>query len=77
MERSLFTEELQREDVIVNTLYFNSSRELNLKDFTLRQTKERSKDADVSTATLYKTAKAFIGFIQKVGIKKGNSSYEN
>lgn len=77
MERSLFTEELQREDVMVNTLYFNSSRELNLKDFTLRQTKERSKDADVSTATLYKTAKAFIGFIQKVGIKKGNSSYEN
>ena len=76
-KEELFENELTKEGMTVDKIYFTRSRELNLKDFTSKQTKDRVDHSEISTKELYKTAKVFVGFIQKVSMKKGNNSYEN
>lgn len=75
--KALFENEITETGMKVDKIYFTRSRELNLKDFTLKQTKDRVNHSEISTKELYKTAKVFVGFIQKVSMKKGNNSYEN
>lgn len=76
-EKDRFVKELAKENIMTDQLYFARSEVLNLKEFTLKQTKDRSSETEVSTDMLYKTAKHFIGFVQEIGIRKGNDHYEN
>ena len=49
--------------------------ELNLEEISLRESQGR-KQIDGSKE-LYRAARAFIGFVQEMGIKKGSEGYEN
>ncbi len=68
---------LLEEKVPAGEIYFATSQTLSLTEFSLKQSHERQKGADINTGTLYKAAKAFIGYVQEASIKKGNTAYEN
>ena len=68
---------LSEEGILTGEIYFASSQTLNLTEFSLKQSYDRQKGADINTGTLYKAAKAFIGYVQEASIKKGNMAYEN
>lgn len=68
---------LSKEQIPTGEIYFATSQTLNLTEFSLKQSYERQKGADINTGTLYKTAKAFIGYVQETAIKKGNTAYED
>lgn len=75
--KELLTGRLSKEDILAGEIYFATSQTLNLTDFSLKQSHDRQKGADINTGTLYKTAKAFIGYVQETSVKKGNTAYED
>lgn len=76
-EKELFTDELLREGIEVDHLYFAQSEVLNLKEFMIKQKRQQGQESGVSTETLYRSAKAFIEFVQNVSIREGRNRYEN
>ncbi|MDO4302977.1 MAG: DUF6240 domain-containing protein [Bacillota bacterium] len=66
---------LSDERIGFNEIYFAVSQTLNLEEFSLKQSQGRQQGTD--TATLYKSARAFIGYVQEIGMKKGNTEYED
>ena len=56
-------------------IYFATGENLNLEEISLKETKERTNGE--SGRELYKASRAFIGFVQEMGIKKGSEAYEN
>ena len=69
------TDRLTKEEIRTGEIYFAAGESLNPEEISLRESKDR-KQADGSKE-LYKTAKAFIGFVQEIGRKKGSEGYEN
>lgn len=64
-----------KEEITSGEIYFATGTELNLEEISLRESQGR-KQADASKE-LYRAARAFIGFVQEMGIKKGSEGYEN
>ena len=69
------TARLAKEEIRTDEIYFAVRDSLNPEEISLRESKGR-KQADGSKE-LYRTAKAFIGFVQETGVKKGSEGYEN
>ena len=74
-EKLLWEEKLQKEEIRPGEIYFAAGENLELVDFSLRQSADRQQGQDAGI--LYRAARAFIGYIQETGIKKGNEEYEN
>jgi len=73
--RKVLESRLSDERIGFNEIYFAVSQTLNLEEFSLKQSQGRQQGTD--TATLYKSARAFIGYVQEIGMKKGNTEYED
>lgn len=73
--KELLENKLSEENIPVGEIYFAESKTLNLMEFSLKQSHGRQEGADAGT--LYKSARAFIGYVQETAIKKGNITYEN
>lgn len=74
-EKELLESKLSEENIPAGEIYFAESRTLNLTEFSLKQSQDRREGGDAGV--LYKSARAFIGYIQETAIKKGNMSNEN
>ena len=70
-----FTTRLKKEEIETGNVYFITGEKLDLEEFSLKQTKGRKSTGDAQL--LYRTARAFIGFTQEIGSRKGNGDYEN
>lgn len=68
--KELFEERLSREQVEAGEIYFAVGENLDLVDFTLKETENRQSGND--SQMLYRTAKAFIGYVQEIEMEKGN-----
>ncbi len=66
---------LDEEELQTGEIYFATGESLNLEEISLKETKERTNGE--SGKELYKASRAFIGFVQEMGIKKGSEAYEN
>lgn len=73
--KELFEDKLEGEQISFGEIYFLKSEKLDLAEFSLKETHNRQ--SGDSSKTLYRAAKAFIGFVQEIGIQKGNTIYEN
>lgn len=73
--RELLEEKLKEEQIPVGEIYFATGKKLNLEEFSLKESSGRQ--ALGNSGTLYRAARAFIGYIQETGLKKGNTAYEN
>lgn len=73
--KELLENKLSEENIPAGEIYFAESKTLNLMEFSLKQSHGRQEGADAGT--LYKSARAFIGYVQETAIKKGNMTYEN
>lgn len=71
----VLTKAMAGEGVRAEKIYFATTESLDMEDISLKASKER-KSAEGSKE-LYHAAKAFIGFVQKMGIRKGSGEYEN
>ncbi len=71
----LLENKLKEEQIQPGQIYFAKSDKLDLAEYSLKETKDRHTGA--GTQTLYRAARAFIGFVQETGIKKGSAAYEN
>jgi len=74
-EREVLEEKLAQEGIEVGEIYFAASPGLDLEEFTLKQSRGREQGTD--TAVLYRSARAFIGYVQETGMKKGSIEYED
>ena len=74
-EKDLLEEQLQKEEIPVGDIYFATGESLDLVTFSVKQSADRQPGQEAGD--LYKAARAFIGYIQQMGIKKGNMEYEN
>ena len=68
--RGLFEEKLYKEQIGTGEVYFAVGENLDLVDFTLKETEDRQPGND--SQMLYRAAKAFIGYIQEIEMEKGN-----
>lgn len=68
--KGLFEEKLSGEQIGTGEIYFAVGENLDLADFTLKETGNRRSGND--SQMLYRTAKAFIGYIQEIEMEKGN-----
>lgn len=66
---------LSEENIGFGEIYFAANQTLNLEEFSLKQSQGRVQGTD--TVTLYRSARAFIGYVQEIGMKKGSTEYEN
>ena len=73
--RAGFEKRLEREEIAVEQLHFTTGEGLDLKEFSIKESKDRIPGE--STKKLYRTARAFIGYIQEISLQKGNTAYEN
>lgn len=73
--KELLENKLSEENIPAGEIYFAESKTLNLMEFSLKQSHGRQEGADAGM--LYKSARAFIGYVQETAIKKGNMTYEN
>ncbi|MCM1127221.1 MAG: DUF6240 domain-containing protein [Lachnospiraceae bacterium] len=73
--KELLESKLSEENIPAGEIYFAESRTLNLTEFSLKQSHGRQEGGDAGM--LYKSARAFIGYVQETAIKKGNMSNEN
>lgn len=73
--RQSFEARMEREHIAIEEIYFATGDNLNLAEFTSRETKDRQ--AGSGTQELYLTAKSFIGYVQETVAQKGNTEYEN
>lgn len=73
--KELLENKLSEKNIPAGEIYFAESKTLNLTEFSLKQSHGRQEGADAGV--LYKSARAFIGYVQETAIKKGNMTYEN
>lgn len=73
--QELLKARFKRERIQDKEIYFAVGGNLDLAEFSLKET-DRRQTGDDSKA-LYRAAKAFIGYVQETGRKKGNMNYEN
>lgn len=73
--KELFESRLREEQINPGEIYFARGEKLDLTEFSLKETHNRQ--SGDSSKTLYRAARAFIGFVQEIGIQKGNTAYEN
>ena len=73
--KELLEKKLSEENIPAGEIYFAESKTLNLTEFSLKQSHGRQEGADAGV--LYRSARAFIGYVQETAIKKGNMTYEN
>ncbi len=59
----------------VGDIYFATSDDLDLAEFSAKTSKNRQDGTGAKV--LYQVAKAFIGYVQETGMKKGTIAYEN
>ena len=59
----------------VGDIYFATSDDLDLAEFSSKTAKNRQEGTGAKV--LYQVAKAFIGYVQETGMKKGTIAYEN
>lgn len=71
----VLTDAMAREGIRAEKIYFATAESLDTEDISLKASKERK--AAEGSKELYRAAKAFIGFVQKMGIKKGSREYED
>ncbi len=63
--QELLEEKLADEEIQTDGIYFAVGENLDLKNFSLKESKERQEGND--SPMLYRAARAFIGYVQKVG----------
>ncbi len=73
--KELLENMLLEENVPTKNMYFAANETLNLAEFSTKQSQGRQEGADAGV--LYKSAKAFIGYVQETAIKKGSIANEN
>lgn len=73
--QELFAELLFQEDLQAGDIRFLTGEGLNPEEFALRTA--RGREEGKTPDTLYKAAKAYIGYIQEISKQKGSSAYEN
>lgn len=73
--KPLLETQLQKEEIPVGDIYFVTGENLDLTAFSVKQSADRQQGQEAGV--LYKAARAFIGYIQQIEIKKGNMEYEN
>lgn len=73
--KELLEGRLSEENVPAGKIYFAANETLNLTEFSLKQSQGRQEGSDAGI--LYKSAKAFIGYVQETAIKKGSIANEN
>ena len=74
-EKALLESKLQDEEINAGEIYFATGENLDLTEFSLKQSTGRSQGHNAKA--LYRAARAFIGYIQETGIKKGSIENEN
>lgn len=65
----------KQEKIQAGEIYFAVGENLDMTEFSLKESHNRKSGDD--SQMLYKAAKAFIGYVQEIGMKKGNTAYEN
>lgn len=73
--KGILEEKLKQENIQPGEIYFAEGEKLDLKEFSLKESNDRQ--TGNNARALYRAAKAFIGYVQETGIKKGNIAYEN
>ncbi len=73
--QGLLKEKFKKEQIAGKEIYFAVGESLDLAEFSLKETDHRQAGDD--SKTLYRAAKAFIGYVQETGRQKGNINYEN
>lgn len=73
--KELFEQKLEEEQIHPGEIYFAKGEKLDLTEFSLKESHDRQ--TGDNSRVLYRAARAFIGFVQETGIKKGNTAYEN
>ena len=73
--KDILERKLKGEKIQVGEIYFAVGENLDMTEFSLKETQNRKTGND--SQMLYKAAKAFIGYVQEIGMKKGNTAYEN
>lgn len=68
--KELFKEYLAKEEIQAGDIRFITGERLNLEEFKARESKDRI--SGQTPDTLYKAAKAYIGFIQEISRQKGS-----
>ena len=66
---------ISEEKILAGEIYFAVGENLDMTEFSLKESHNRKSGND--SQMLYKAAKAFIGYVQEIGLKKGNTAYEN
>lgn len=74
-EKELLEEKLEKEGISTGEIYFAQGENLELTEFSLKQSAGRKEGQDAKV--LYRAAKAFISYIQKTATKKGSIENEN
>lgn len=73
--KEILEDKLRQENIRPGEIYFAEGEKLDLKEFSLKESSNRQ--TGNNARTLYRAARAFIGYVQETGIKKGNTAYEN
>lgn len=73
--KKLLEGKLEGENIQPGEIYFAVGENLDITDFAIKESVNRQTGDD--SQILYRTAKAFIGYVQETGMKKGNTAYEN
>lgn len=73
--REILDRKLEEEKLPAGEIYFAVGENLDMADFSIKESGNRKSGND--SQMLYRTAKAFIGYVQEIGMKKGNTDYED
>lgn len=73
--KNILEHKLREEKILAGEIYFAVGENLDMTEFSLKESHNRKSGND--SQMLYKAAKAFIGYVQEIGLKKGNTAYEN
>ncbi len=68
--KQFLEEKLEKEQVLAGRIYFAAKENLDLKEFSLKESDGRQ--SGDHSKLLYRAARAFIEYVQETGLKKGN-----
>lgn len=83
--QDILEERFRQEELKVGNIYFATGENLDLVEISLKEASLREKSSDENgrqqngddSGLLYRTARTFIGYVQEIGLKKGNMEDEN
>lgn len=83
--QDILEERFRQEELKVGNIYFATGENLDLVEISLKEASLREKSSDENdrqqngddSSLLYRAARAFIGYVQETGLKKGNMEDEN